>query len=107
MPPCAYLRPASGRFSGSRCGLDCHPVGDLDQVRRHDAPAHPTSESGLPMIAAAVQAKTTAPHADPPFNTSTKPKSSPEPGGSLLYPSRWWGLPGGRDDETRDPGLAG
>jgi hypothetical protein len=83
----------------------CHRLGNGEQVRRHQAPAHPAPQLRFAMIPAAVQAKAVAQHTDAPLDARPKSQSAPELRGPLLGDPRRWGLAGIRDDDAGDLGL--
>src|SRR3954452_20500869 len=75
--------PRSGKPGGRAAG---RRLGDLGQIVGQDAPADPAAHPAFPMIAATVQLKARAQHADPPFDPRPKPKAAPPPAGPFLLP---------------------
>jgi hypothetical protein len=84
-----------------------HPLGDGDQGRSHEAPAHPAPQPCCSMIAATVQANAAAQHADPPRAARPTPASPSTPGGTCVgHPCRGR-LARIRDAHACEPGLVG
>src|SRR5438093_1577159 len=67
----------------SKC-LPGHRPGDPGHVVGQHAPADPAAHPYPPLIAATVQLKAAAQHADPPLNPRPKPKAAPPPAGPYL-----------------------
>ncbi len=84
---------------GSSCLAGDLRSGDSDQVRGHDAPAHPSAEAIFPVVQTIIQALTPLQDADPPFDSGSKPESPSEPALPFVLPPfrGEWPLPGQHD----------